>query len=78
MIYRYGLFRDPARAWIFGVAAGLAGRFGLTALAVRLMFVLLALCGRPIWSVALYAVLALVLPTRPLMIDVTRSHRNRR
>jgi phage shock protein PspC (stress-responsive transcriptional regulator) len=77
MIYRYGLFRDPARGWIAGVAAGLADRFGVTALAVRLSFLLLALCGRPVLAVAIYALLGVVVPARPLTIDA-RSDHNRR
>ncbi len=69
MIYRYGLFRDPSNGWIAGVAAGLAERFGVNAAVVRLVFVLLAFAGTPILSVLVYAVLAVVMPVRPILID---------
>ncbi len=69
MIYRYGLFRDPARGWIAGVAAGLAERFGLAVGVIRLVFVLLALAGTPILAAIGYAALAVLLPARPLLID---------
>ena len=36
MIYRYGFYRDPARGWVAGVAAGLAERFGVSAGVLRL------------------------------------------
>ena len=76
MIYRYGLFRDPARGWIAGVAAGLAERFGLTAAIVRVLFVVLAIVSTPVVALILYAVLAFVLPARPLLID-SSSYRRR-
>jgi phage shock protein C len=36
----FRLYRDPARGWLLGVCAGIAGYFGITALAVRLVAVL--------------------------------------
>jgi phage shock protein PspC (stress-responsive transcriptional regulator) len=75
MIYRYGLFRDPTNGWIAGVAAGLGARFGLNAAIVRLAFVLLALCGAPILALLGYAVLAVLMPVRPLISD-TRYDRS--
>ena len=69
MIYRYGLFRDPARGWIAGVCAGLAERFGVSAGVIRLVFVLFALTGTPVLAGLVYAVLAVLVPVRPLIID---------
>ena len=69
MIYRYGLFRDPARGWIAGVAAGLGARFGVSAGVIRLVFVLMAFMGTPVLAGVLYAVLAVMMPARPLLID---------
>jgi len=69
MIYRYGLYRDPARGWIAGVAAGLAERFGVSAGVLRLCFLLMAFMGTPILAGVLYAVLAVLMPARPLLID---------
>ncbi len=75
MIDRYGLFRDPSRGCIAGVAAGLAERFGLTVGVVRLGFVLLGLCLH-VLALVLYVALAVLLPARPLMID-SASYRRR-
>jgi len=69
MIYRYGLYRDPARGWVAGVAAGLAERFGVSAGVLRLCFLLMAFMGTPILAGVLYAVLAVLMPARPLLID---------
>jgi phage shock protein C len=69
MIYRYGLYRDPARGWVAGVAAGLAERFGVSAGIIRLCFLLMAFMGTPILAGVLYAVLAVLMPARPLLID---------
>jgi phage shock protein C len=69
MIYRYGLYRDPARGWIAGVAAGLAERFGVSAGVLRLCFLLMAFLGTPVLACVLYAILAVLMPARPLIID---------
>lgn len=69
MIYRYGFYRDPARGWVAGVAAGLAERFGISAGVLRLCFLLMAFLGTPILAGVLYAVLAVLMPARPLLID---------
>ena len=69
MIYRYGLYRDPARGWVAGVAAGLGERFGVSAGVIRLVFLLMAFMGTPILAGVLYAVLAVLMPARPLIID---------
>ena len=71
MIYRYGLFRDPSQGWIAGVAAGLGERFGVSTVVIRLVFVLLALGGTPVLAAIVYAVLAVLIPARPLMIDAS-------
>jgi phage shock protein PspC (stress-responsive transcriptional regulator) len=72
MIERCGLFRDPARGWLAGVAAGLAGRFAVSAGVVRLIFVLLALAGAPVTAILLYAILAVLLPVAPTRIETGR------
>jgi phage shock protein PspC (stress-responsive transcriptional regulator) len=69
MISRYGIFRDPARGWIAGVAAGLAERFGVSASVIRLVFALAAFMGTPVLAGVLYAVLAVLMPAKPLLID---------
>jgi phage shock protein PspC (stress-responsive transcriptional regulator) len=69
MIYRYGLYRDPARGWVAGVAAGLGQRFGVSAGVIRLVFLLMAFMGTPVLAAVLYAVLAVLMPARPLIID---------
>ena len=69
MIDRYGLFRDPARGWIAGVAAGLGERFGVSAGVIRLVIVVMALAGTPVLAGILYAVLAVLMPAKPLLID---------
>ena len=69
MIYRYGLYRDPARGWIAGVAAGLAERFGVSAGVIRLCFLLMVFMGTPVLAAVLYAVLAVLMPARPLIVD---------
>lgn len=76
MIYRCGLFRDPSHGWIAGVAAGLAERFGLGIGVVRVVFVLLAVMWTPVLAAILYAVLAVMMPARPVLID-SGSYRRR-
>jgi phage shock protein PspC (stress-responsive transcriptional regulator) len=78
MMERCGLFRDPARGWIAGVAAGLAGRFAVGAGVVRLIFVLLALAGAPVTAIMLYAVLAVLLPVAPARIEAGAFYRRYR
>jgi phage shock protein PspC (stress-responsive transcriptional regulator) len=68
MIYRYGLYRDPARGWIAGVAAGLGERFGVSAGVIRIVFLLIVLT-MPVLAVILYPVLAVLLPAKPVLID---------
>jgi phage shock protein PspC (stress-responsive transcriptional regulator) len=75
MIYRYGLFRDPARGWIAGVCAGLGERFGVVPGVIRLVFVLFALTGTPVLAAIVYAVLAVLVPARPLIIDAAYRRR---
>jgi phage shock protein C len=78
MIYRHGLYRDPSRSWIAGVAAGLGERFGVNAGVIRVVFVLFALTGTPILAAIAYAVLAVMLPSKPLVIEAYPSRRWRR
>jgi phage shock protein C len=74
MIYRHGLYRNPSRGWIAGVAAGLGERFGVNPTVIRLVFVLFALTTH-ILAVVVYVVLAFMLPAKPLVIDAYPSSR---
>lgn len=74
-IYRHGLYRSPATGWIAGVAAGLGERFGVNATVIRLVFVLFACTGTPVLAAIAYAVLAVMLPPKPLVIDAYPSSR---
>ena len=78
MIYRHNIYRDPAKGWIAGVAAGLGDRFGVNPTVIRLVIVLFALSGAPFIAAIVYAVLAMMLPARPLMIEAYSSRRWRR
>jgi phage shock protein PspC (stress-responsive transcriptional regulator) len=78
MIDGYGVFRDPSRGWIAGVAAGLGARFGVAVWVIRTVFVLFALTGTPVLAAIVYAVLAVLIPARPLMIDASSRRRWRR
>jgi phage shock protein PspC (stress-responsive transcriptional regulator) len=71
----YGLYRDPARGWFAGVAAGLAERFGITDVAARLVFVLLAIAATPILALIVYAALAIFMPVRPALFDARAERR---
>jgi phage shock protein PspC (stress-responsive transcriptional regulator) len=73
MMSRYGLFRDPARGWIAGVAAGLAERFEVSAGVIRLVIVVAALAGTPVLAGLVYAVLAVMMPVRPFLFDARRD-----
>lgn len=55
------LFRDPTKAYVAGVAAGLASYTGLDATLIRLIFVLLTIFGGGI-GILLYVLLWLVVP----------------
>ena len=66
MINRYGLHRDPTRGWIAGVAAGLGERFGVSTGVIRLVFVIFALVAHPLTAIVVYALLAFMMPSRPV------------
>jgi len=66
MINRYGLYRDPSKGWIAGVAAGLGERFGVNTTVIRLVFVLFAFAATPFTALIVYALLAFVMPSRPV------------
>jgi phage shock protein C len=66
MINRYGLHRDPTKGWIAGVAAGLGERFGISTGVIRLVFVIFALVAHPLTALVVYAVLAFLMPSRPV------------
>ena len=66
MINRYGLYRDPTNGWIAGVAAGLGERFGVNTTVIRLVFILFACTATPLTALIVYAVLAFVMPSRPV------------
>jgi phage shock protein C len=61
---RYRLYRDPGHGMIAGVCAGIADYFGITRIAVRLVFVL-ALILFFVPAAIGYVVLAVALPKRP-------------
>jgi phage shock protein C len=63
---RYGLYRDPNNGWIAGVAAGLGERFGVSVGVIRLVFVLFALVAHPLSALVVYALLAFLMPSRPV------------
>ena len=75
MIYRHGLYRNPSRGYIAGVAAGLGERFGVNPTVIRVVFILCALTGTPVLAAIVYAVLAVMLPPKPLVIDAYPSSR---
>jgi phage shock protein C len=66
MINRCGLYRDPTKGWIAGVAAGLGERLGVSTGVIRLVFVLFALVAHPLTALVVYAVLAFLMPPRPI------------
>ena len=66
MINRYGLYRDPTRGWVAGVAAGLGERFGVSTGVIRLVFALFALVAHPLTALVVYAILAFLMPSRPV------------
>lgn len=57
---RFGLVRPQRGRWIAGVCAGLARRFGISRLVVRLLFVVSVLLPGPQFIV--YIVLWLIMP----------------
>nr|QOL00392.1 hypothetical protein [uncultured organism] len=65
----YGLYRDPARGWIAGVAAGLALRFGVNDGVIRIAFVVLALAATPMLALIAYVLLAVLMPAGPVLLD---------
>ncbi len=52
--------------WLGGVARGLANRFGLSVVAVRLAFVLTTLVGA--WGAVIYVALWILMPQEPLVL----------
>jgi phage shock protein C len=60
-------YRNPTEGWVAGVCAGLADRFAVSTGVIRLAFVVLALGGTPVLAAILYALLAFVMPVRPLL-----------
>ena len=67
MDLRTQLVREYHRG-VFSVTY-LAERFGVSAGIIRLCFLLMAFMGTPILAGVLYAVLAVMMPARPLLID---------
>lgn len=53
-------------AWLGGVAAGLAKRFGLPVVALRLAFVVATLLG--LWGLVVYVALWILMPQEPLLL----------
>jgi phage shock protein PspC (stress-responsive transcriptional regulator) len=68
------LDRPPARewtrardgVWLGGVARGLAGRFGLPVVAVRMAFVLTTIFA--FWGLVVYLALWVLMPQEPLLL----------
>ncbi len=52
--------------WMGGVARGLANRFGLSCVALRLAFILTALVGG--WGIVIYLALWVLMPQEPLAL----------
>ena len=52
--------------WLGGVARGLANRFGVSTVAVRLAFVVATICG--LWGVVIYLALWVIMPQEPLLL----------
>ena len=67
--YPHTLYRDPVRGRIAGVCAGLAEYFELGTGIVRILFVLAIFVTTPVIAVLIYAILACVMPTRPLRLE---------
>lgn len=69
---RLGIYRDTENGWIAGVCAGIAARFSIRPVWVRLVFGLLALTTHGIAGIALYFLLAFLLkPRAGAMADAT-------
>jgi phage shock protein C len=66
------LYRDPRRAWIAGVCAGLADYFGVSAGLVRLLTVI-SLMAFTLPTFAAYVIAAMVLERRPLNLQASRE-----
>jgi phage shock protein C len=60
-----GLYRNPARGYLAGVAAGIADYFGVQPRVVRIMLVVLSLFGFFGPILVGYVVMAVLLPARP-------------
>lgn len=58
-----GLYRNSEDAWIAGVCGGLANHFQIDPSIIRVLMTLFCLAG---WGLILYAVLWIVLPSKPL------------
>ena len=65
----HAFYRDPVRGRIAGVCAGLAEYFELGTGIVRVLFVLLIFVTTPVIAVLIYAILAFVMPARPLRLE---------
>lgn len=62
---RFRLYRDREEGLLTGVCAGLADRFGLSTLLVRTLVVIAGVM-QPVAVAAVYFLLTLFLPDRPL------------
>jgi phage shock protein C len=57
--------------WLGGVARGLANRFGLSTVAIRLAFILATVFGG--WGLVIYVALWIVMPQEPLLLPPPAS-----
>lgn len=64
MTEREGIYRIKSQAMVAGVCAGIADRFGWSATAVRVAYVLLSILSAAFPGILVYLILWLVLPKR--------------
>lgn len=66
-------YRDPDRAWLAGVCAGIANHFGIAIWIIRLVFLSIVFMTGVFPSLVLYIVLAFWLPVKPASSFASKS-----
>jgi phage shock protein C len=61
-----GLVRDMENARIAGVCAGLGGYFGIKTKFIRLLFIVMSICGFFVFTAIVYILLAMMMPQAPI------------